>query len=915
MGGCCLESQVISKYKHNKYNKYITYITYMVIGLLISKLAFNNDKYLSNASISIINTIVFVSISILSFNIYKLTKNKSLYYLFIIYLYTSLISTIGIYLLYTDLQNNYNTFTCVNLMISLLQLFGMVIIYTSIKESKIIYFIYLIPLLIPIILFTKLFINNSFDYLYYILVFISIMGNIIYFIKLHKESKNLNKTTYYKLICFLVFNILSVLTSNFNNSIYLCLGLLSTICIYKSSVGQDIKTFYGSLNINQRKLNSKLKSIEKNNYNITKEILLQEKIREEISLLNNDIENSIKEVSTPIFLIDNENKITYINEAFYRVFGQEYKVDNDIDVRDFMKNVFYNVDLFIESIRSIKINSDHNYHNLYSKDGKIFKCTYLLDKNENNLRYTVCILNDITQSITLERMLKESEEQYKNLMDTLNDAVFIHDFEKSHYINKVAKTVFDVDNNVKLEIILNNVLPHYKEKLLHNMKDIYLKKKDKSKLIMKTNSDKYLEIITTSLNINNQELFLTIVTDITKREKAKLELEENEKTYRYLIEALPEGVFIIERNTLKCTYINKIMAEMLSLDNIEDIYIEENQEQIKRISKEYLDYNAYGKFIKCKLTTLNKVIDVSMALITFDDNDGSNLVGIVRNLEEENKTREVKLKFNKILEHDKIKTEFLANISQELKRPLNLVFAVNQLLESKNSSIYNSNHIENYNRLVKQNCYRLIRLINNINDITQMENGFYEINLRNHNIISLVEDIVFSVNDYIRNKGLEVIFDTEVEDKIISIDPEKIERIMLNLLSNAIKFTNLGGKIYVNIYMKNKKVYISIKDTGVGIPKDKLNLIFERFGQVDKTLSRNAEGSGIGLSLAKYLVELHLGRIEVNSEEGKGSEFIVVLPDTIVDEAKFDEENNNYISNNVEKMHIEFADIYFNTKV
>lgn len=907
-----MESQAISKHKYNKHNIYIKYITYMVIGILAYKLAFGNDDYLSNASISIIKTVVFVSIFILSFNIYKLTKNKNLYYLFIIYFYISLLSTTGVYFIYTDLQNNYNSLVYINIIVSLMQLFGVFIMYTSIKESSIIYSIYLVPLFIAITLCAELYINNNIDYLNYILIFIGVVGSIVCFIKLNKD---LNKNIDYKLIGFLVLNSLSLLTLYFNTDIYLYLSLLSTLCIYKSSVGQDIKNFYVSLNNNQRKLNSKLKNIEKNNYNITKEILLQEKIREEISLLNNDIEKSIKEVSTPIFLIDNENKITYINESFYRVFGQEYKIDNDINVMDFMKNVFYNVDLFIESLSSIKINDENNYHNLYSKDGKIFKCTYLLDKNENNLNYTVCILNDITQSITLERKLKESEQQYKNLMDTLNDAVFIHDFEKSHYINKVAKQLFDADNNAKLEVLLNNVLPVYRENLLNNMKDIYLKKKDKSKLIIKTNSNNYMEIITTSLNINNQELFITIVTDITKREKAKLEIEENEKTYRYLIETLPEGIFILEKSTLKCTYINKVMAEMLSLESLEDIYIEENQEEIKKIAKEYLDYNGRGKFIKCKLNALDKITDISMALITFDDYNGSNLVGIVRNLEKENKTKEVQLKFNKILEHDKIKTEFLANISQELKRPLNLVFAVNQLLESKNSYIYNSNHIENYNRLVKQNCYRLIRLINNINDITQMENGFYKINLRNHNIISLVEDIVFSVNDYIRNKGLEVIFDTEVEEKIISIDPEKIERIILNLLSNAIKFTNLGGKIYVNIYMKNKEIHISIKDTGVGIPKDKLNLIFERFGQVDKTLSRNAEGSGIGLSLVRYLVELHLGRIEVYSEEGKGSEFIIILPDTIVDEAKYDVEDNNYISNNVEKMHIEFADIYFNTKV
>jgi len=132
-------------------------------------------------------------------------------------------------------------------------------------------------------------------------------------------------------------------------------------------------------------------------------------------------------------------------------------------------------------------------------------------------------------------------------------------------------------------------------------------------------------------------------------------------------------------------------------------------------------------------------------------------------------------------------------------------------------------------------------------------------------------------------------------------------------VNQDLQHQELLKKIGNGVAIKNEEVNISIRDTGVGIPEDKLNLIFERFGQVDKTLSRNAEGSGIGLSLVKYLVELHLGRINVYSEEGKGSEFIIILPDKVVDEDKCDKNNNDYISNNVEKMHIEFADIYFNT--
>lgn len=121
-------------------------------------------------------------------------------------------------------------------------------------------------------------------------------------------------------------------------------------------------------------------------------------------------------------------------------------------------------------------------------------------------------------------------------------------------------------------------------------------------------------------------------------------------------------------------------------------------------------------------------------------------------------------------------------------------------------------------------------------------------------------------------------FDTDLEEINVYIDKVEIERIMLNLLSNCIKFTDNGGWIYVSIHYKIDKVIISVKDTGVGIPQDKLELIFEEFSQVDKTLSRNTEGSGIGLAIVKNLVSLHGGDIEVVSEVNKGTEFLISLP-------------------------------------
>ena len=132
---------------------------------------------------------------------------------------------------------------------------------------------------------------------------------------------------------------------------------------------------------------------------------------------------------------------------------------------------------------------------------------------------------------------------------------------------------------------------------------------------------------------------------------------------------------------------------------------------------------------------------------------------------------------------------------------------------------------------------------------------------------------------------------------------------MLNLLSNCVKFTPDHEEIIVNIYDRENSACISVKNTGIGIPKDKLDTIFEEFSQVDKTLSRNTEGSGIGLSIVKNLVELHGGKIEVKSEENKETEFIITLNKNKQDNLK--EQKNKAIYNIEEKINIEFSDIYY----
>ena len=259
----------------------------------------------------------------------------------------------------------------------------------------------------------------------------------------------------------------------------------------------------------------------------------------------------------------------------------------------------------------------------------------------------------------------------------------------------------------------------------------------------------------------------------------------------------------------------------------------------------------------------------------------------------------------------KSQREFLVNISHELKTPLNVIFATAQLFNvycESGSLDENKDSIIKYIGSIKQNSYRLSKMINNIVDLSKIEAGFFKLNLSNNDIVKFVEDIVLSVTNFTDSKGLNIIFDTNTEEKIIACDPEKIERVVLNLISNAIKFSDAGNEILVTVNDKNKFIEISVKDNGIGIEKKYLDMIFDRFKQVDKSLSRNAEGTGIGLSLVKSIVELHDGTITVESQYGTGSKFTVSIPSRNVS-------NENRIYNSElrgkdQSIRVELSDVY-----
>ena len=421
----------------------------------------------------------------------------------------------------------------------------------------------------------------------------------------------------------------------------------------------------------------------------------------------------------------------------------------------------------------------------------------------------------------------------------------------------------------------------------------------------------------------NKDKTSIVIRDITDRKIAEERLKMRKESYSLLIDTLPDGICLLNEN-LQTIYLNKPMLKMININknsgfnnyNIREIinFTQDEEVIFMKKMKSVIQNNKSMLFLNKQILskTLGN-IDVEInALPFYIDGNSRYVMLIIKDLTDKRIGELVEKELSEKLEIDKIKTEFFTNMSHELKTPLNVIFSSNQLLESvyKSGKVndYNEN-INNHIELVKKNSYRLQRLINNIIDLTKLESGFYKLNLSKTNIVNLVEDLFMKIERFAQIKGINLVFDTESEEINIIIDESEIERVMLNLLSNCIKFTPENETISINIYEYDSYIAISIRNSGVGIPKNKLKIIFDEFSQVDKTLSRNTEGSGIGLSIVKKIIELHNGSITVDSEENEFTEFTIILNKNVFTDKEI--EDNKAIHNIDEKINIEFSDIYY----
>lgn len=412
------------------------------------------------------------------------------------------------------------------------------------------------------------------------------------------------------------------------------------------------------------------------------------------------------------------------------------------------------------------------------------------------------------------------------------------------------------------------------------------------------------------------------------------ELKHQKEQLESIIENMPDGLFIVDENE-KIMFLNEPAEKFF--------YISDNQrlnwQELKR--KKYYDDD--GKevlltdFASPKSLTEEgaksyrlaiegtdgiKHFDISgrpvfdekehMKWLVMRTRDVTEYVENARLIKEQRENLlKSEIEKNQLLEKMILmKDEFLSTISHEFKTPLNVINSAIQAMEllcKDELSIRAKKYIRN----IRQNSFRQLRLVNNLLDITRAQAGKLKIYKMNLDIVFITKAIVESVANYAKQKGIKLSFVTAIGRKIIGIDEEKYERILLNLLSNAIRYTPEGKRVTVRLSSEKCYVRIVVKDDGVGIPEDKHLEIFERFGQAENSLTRQAEGTGIGLSLVKQLVHALGGEISVKSKEGKGSSFILLLPNQRVDEGAADKELKELTDNRlVQSIAIEFSDIY-----
>lgn len=373
--------------------------------------------------------------------------------------------------------------------------------------------------------------------------------------------------------------------------------------------------------------------------------------------------------------------------------------------------------------------------------------------------------------------------------------------------------------------------------------------------------DSSLDYLNPHISSTFQDLSSNLNDVFSSLEKEKIELEA-------ILDAMSEGVIVVSSNGV-ITLINNSAQQMFQLDEsyLEKPYWEMiRNKQLHELITESLESK---NEIKKEINVIYPEEKFYFANTISLDKPSEEIIAVIFDITE----------FKKL---EKIKADFIANVSHELRTPLTSIKGYSETLED--GAFENADEKKQFLKIISKNTDRLISIVSDLLILSELESkdSFFaessNEDFESINMNEIIKQTLASLNKKINDKQIEE--SVELEQNLPQIKGIKffLEQMFTNLIDNAVKYNKEGGKVGIKSFVNKNYVVIKISDTGIGIPKDHQDRIFERFYRVDKNRSREIGGTGLGLSIVKHIVLVHGGTISIVSEEGKGSEFTIELP-------------------------------------
>lgn len=760
-------------------------------------------------------------------------------------------------------------------------MFMIIFIYYLERRSRYISFLVIYSIeLILFLNFKQNFFNN-----YSISIAIIFIVKILWII-LNLESIRVNRL---KKIALISINILGLLVIKDSILLALCINLAVNFSVFYNLIYKLLCKINKNLVYLEGKNNNVQNYINDLNNDIAIELNKEESINKKERYLYNILDVSFLTMNRPIFLLDGE-KIIYTNDKLDTIFCDKNLKLTDVEY--FFKNYFFNSNYIIEKIKSnndlLKLNITSFKDNIYELLVVNFKYKY---KNRK-----MFIFNNVTDIHNKKVEIKHNKENYKKLVEALDDGIVISDKNDIYYMNKKIKELLNItDENkeiFKIEDLANYINSSYKNEFVKNIITTHFNEEPKI-WVTKTIQNKKLKVIENKLTVDKtKNIKMIIFSDITENQNLLDDIAESEKIYRVLLESLPDGIVMIDKKSNKHIYKNKYIIEVFKTIKIE------------KFNNMVNDCIESENFDTVNIINLNEKESASIVVSNIEEQNI--YIVIFKMIRENNKANSQRSNLEKIQQNEAFKTQFYKDVVDKIQEPVNEMIRENKFMDSQTNSSIIDSHI----CLVRQNLYRLKKVLDNINDIMDIENYSYDLDYTVFDLVQLLKQIVNLSKYYIDRKNLSIDLEFSDNEILVYLDSVKLQKIILNILSNAIKFSKENGTIKVSVEKKLDFIVINIQDNGIGIPKDKVDFIFGSFNQIDKSLTRLAEGMGMGLCIAKRLADIQGLYLNVESEVNKGSQFKILIKNTKNSFLDVKYKKDLHISK--EFVDIQFSDIYLN---